>query len=211
MDSIRPVVKEYYSSRGVQIIEDDSVDLNDLEKVRIWKGDESIYLTSPHHFTRFSTQCLWQVKETQESTISRPFDTVCIYGGWGGRFDQSMSSLSALFKFRDTFKHTIMVDEDTAVKLLRPCEDDSTHIIRPAAAVEGKLCGLIPVFGPCSSVTTQGLRWNLKDDELCLGKLVSSSNEFTPRMDVSVKCNNFLAWTTQISSPASEATIKVIR
>jgi thiamine pyrophosphokinase len=176
MDSIRPDVRGYYESRGVGIIEDGSVDLNDLEK------------------------CLWQVKEVQEGGAGM-FDAVCIYGGWGGRFDQSMSSLSSLFKvsfvsalpsltltlvllslclpeptrnlfptpasqFMDIFRHTILVDEETTVTLLKPCEGDSAHVIRPAANVEGKLCGLIPVFGPCSDVTTDGLRWNLKGDEL---------------------------------------------
>ncbi|GMH76820.1 hypothetical protein TrRE_jg11716 [Triparma retinervis] len=121
MDSIRPDVRRYYESRGVSIIEDGSVDLNDLEK------------------------CLWQVKDMQEGRTGM-FDAVCIYGGWGGRFDQSMSSLSALFK-----------------------------------------------------VTTDGLRWNLNGDELCFGKLVSSSNEYSPGIDVTVRCNNFLAWTTQIT------------
>ncbi|GMI46746.1 hypothetical protein TrCOL_g1692 [Triparma columacea] len=174
MDSIRPDVRGYYESRGVGIIEDGSVDLNDLEK------------------------CLWQVKEVQEGGAGM-FDAVCIYGGWGGRFDQSMSSLSSLFKFMDIFRHTILVDEETTVTLLKPCEGDSAHVIRPAANVEGKLCGLIPVFGPCSDVTTDGLRWNLKGDELCFGRLVSSSNEYSPGKDVVVRCNNFLAWTTQIS------------
>jgi hypothetical protein len=66
----------------------------------------------------------------------------------------------------DVFQHMIMVDEETTATLIKPGEGDSTHVIRPAAAVEGKLCGLIPVFGPCSEVTTDGLRWNLNGDEL---------------------------------------------
>ena len=63
LDSIRPDVKSHYEKLGVEILQDDSVDTNDLEK------------------------CLWHLRE-----VDTRFGIVCVYGGLGGRFDQTMSS-----------------------------------------------------------------------------------------------------------------------
>ena len=35
------------------------------------------------------------------------------------------------------------------------------HTIHVDSAIEGPVCGLIPMSTPCRSVSTQGLRWNL--------------------------------------------------
>ena len=86
-------------------------------------------------------KCLWHLKQVEEGPQQFRFDTICIYGGLGGRFDQTMSSVSAHFKFLDVFENVILIDEETTATLLKPCEGDSTHVIRPATAVEGKLCG----------------------------------------------------------------------
>ncbi|GMI07501.1 hypothetical protein TrLO_g8232 [Triparma laevis f. longispina] len=189
LDSIRPQVLKHYEEAGVEIVKDPSQDMNDLEK------------------------CLWYLRQVEESSRSSRFDTVCVYGGLGGRFDQTMSSVSALFKFLDVFENIVLVDEETTATLLRPCRAPSgglesegggrgggdVHVIRPSPEVEGKLCGLIPMSGPCANVKTSGLKWNLKGEELCFGKLVSSSNEFSPGTEVRVSNDNFLVWTTHIS------------
>lgn len=187
LDSIRPQVLKHYEEAGVEIVKDPSQDMNDLEK------------------------CLWYLRQIEESSRSSRFDTVCVYGGLGGRFDQTMSSVSALFKFLDVFENVVLVDEETTATLLRPCRAPSgglesegrgggdVHVIRPSPEAEGKLCGLIPMSGPCANVRTSGLKWNLNGEELCFGKLVSSSNEFSPGTEVRVSNDNFLVWTTHIS------------
>jgi len=148
LDSIRSDVKSHYERLGVEILQDDSVDTNDLEK------------------------CLWHLREVDRSSSSPRFDTVCVYGGLGGRFDQTMSSVSALFKFLDEFKNVLLIDEETTVTLLRPCRvrvesgEREVHVLRPSPEIEGRLCGLIPVFGPSVDVQTHGLKWNLDGEEL---------------------------------------------
>ncbi|GMH81167.1 hypothetical protein TrVE_jg8663 [Triparma verrucosa] len=189
LDSIRGDVLKYYEESGVEIVKDSSQDMNDLEK------------------------CLWHMKQVEESSKKPRFDTVCVYGGLGGRFDQSMSSVSALFKFLDVFDNVVLVDEETTATLLRPCrvppgdlekedgdggEKCDVHVIRPSAEIEGKLCGLIPIFGTCTNVKTCGLKWDLNGEELSFGKLISSSNECTGT-EVRVSSDNFLVWTTHVS------------
>ena len=49
-------------------------------------------------------------------------------------------------------------------------------------------CGLVPLV-ECPHVTTSGFRWNVEDETLAFGKLVSTSNEFAVDVDFA-KVNN---------------------
>lgn len=52
------------------------------------------------------------------------------------------------------------------------------------------------MHGLCAKVTTEGLGWNLRDNELEFGKLVSTSNFICPDIEsVYVETSNFLLWT----------------
>lgn len=57
-----------------------------------------------------------------------------------------------------------------------------------------KWCSLIPIGNPCT-VTTTGLKWNLTNDKLEFGGIISSSNEFNfSEKLVTVVPNNTLLW-----------------
>lgn len=99
LDSIRPEVQCHYEKLGVEILKDVSVDTNDLEK------------------------CLWHLKEVVEVSMPEPrFETVCVYSGLGGRFDQMMSSISALFKFLGEFTNILLIDEGRSMLAARCCD-----------------------------------------------------------------------------------------
>jgi thiamine pyrophosphokinase len=150
-----------------------------------------------------------------KNTASYPTAKTLIYGGFGGRFDQEMGCINALYVWgkKQSFKHISMAlyGEETCAFVLpempktnevriRFPNGDSTDWNGQTTVGEGPTCGLIPLGGRCETVYTTGLKWNLDGDmPLEFGGLVSSSNRVVDGV-VTVQSSSPLIFTTEIVS-----------
>lgn len=192
LDSLRQDVRDYYEERGTSVEQDNDQNNNDLDK--------SLQLV---HSKRDE---IWQ---TDEDTWS---GRVCIYGAFGGRFDQEMGCIQALFKWSDAFHNKLfLVDDNTIAFLLPPVvrneirlpfygESPANENIPGNLVGEGPTCGLIPIGHRCEFVHTTGLKWNLnRDVALEFGGMVSTSNRAMDEV-VTVQASHPLVFTAEMTA-----------
>ncbi|KAL3669144.1 hypothetical protein V7S43_005528 [Phytophthora oleae] len=172
LDSLRPDVRAFFTDKGTTVLHDPDQNSNDLDK------------------------CLQLIYQEQEQQSDKKF-CVLIFGAMGGRFDQEMQSINALFRWKDKFQQMVLLSDETTAILLEP---EVRHVISPNFHFETRTCGLIPVAGTCKEVTTSGLKWNLSPGmETGFGGLISSSNHVDDACEqVEVVASHPLIWTTEL-------------
>ncbi|UIZ22167.1 hypothetical protein KXD40_005167 [Peronospora effusa] len=177
LDSLRDDVRDFYAAKRTTVLKDPDQDTNDLDKC---------------------LQLIYQVQEENdtEGNKNRQF-YVMIFGAMGGRFDQEMQNINALFRWRDKFEQMVLLANETTVRLLMPA---IRHVIIPNFNFETRTCGLIPIAGTCKETTTSGLKWNLSPGmETGFGGLISSSNHMEDSSEqVEVVTSHPLIWTTEL-------------
>ncbi len=147
LDSSRPEVLRHFEAQGTCVVRRPDQDSTDMEKM-----------------LRFDPVI--------EARLHRGGATA-VLGALGGLLSHQLANLNGALVASTGFGHAplILLDEREICFVLRPGKT------RMEQVDEGMHCALVPLFGPVSSVTTSGLRWNLKGQSLAFGGLVSTSNE----------------------------------
>ncbi|KAF8992852.1 thiamine pyrophosphokinase [Cyathus striatus] len=171
LDSLRHDVREYYSSKGVHVIQDDGQDSTDLMK------------------------CVKALEEKEAAEQSDQYDII-ILGGLTGRLDQTIHTLSYLHKLRKSRKRAFAVTDDNVGWVL----DTGEHDIQIDHDILGQTCGLLPVGIDSTNLSTKGLRWNLTNHPSCFDGMVSTSNHLVPGQDVWIQTSNPIWWTAELKN-----------
>jgi thiamine pyrophosphokinase len=163
-DSLRPSVRSLFERSDTKFDSVFDQDRNDLDK------------------------CLHPLTN---NSIKTP---VLVFGGFGGRFDQTTASLNV--SLRHPEHRIFFLDENNFTTWIFPHDKG---IICPQQWTT-KVCGLLPLVRRVRKVTTKGLKWDC-DFGLEMGKLISSSNEIAEGVDrVLITTTDPLVWTNQTKS-----------
>lgn len=135
-------------------------------------------------------KCFELVHENQKQ--QEKFNVV-VLGAMGGRFDHEMQNINALYSWTKCFNRILLLSDQTLVSLLSPGE----NIILPNFALEKRTCGIIPVGSKCNSITTKGLHWDLNQNSMEFGGIISSSNHIEGEK-VEIKTSDPVIWTTAL-------------
>ncbi|KAF7316884.1 TPK-B1-binding domain-containing protein [Mycena chlorophos] len=174
LDSLRPDVRDFYAAQDVPIVCDSDQYSTDLMK------------------------CVAAIEE-MEAKESKRYDIVLL-GGLSGRLDQTIHTLSYLFKLRKKRERVFAVTDDNVGWLL----DAGEHEIIIDHTVLGPTCGLLPVGIDSTILSTRGLKWNLTNHESSFDGLVSTSNHLVPdEPAVWIRTSRPIWWTAELRAITS--------
>jgi thiamine pyrophosphokinase len=188
LDSLRSDVEAFYRTTDSIIIKDNNQDTNDLQKC-LELAKLSLDKDENEDGNKSNTNALNAI--------------IVVFGAFGGRFDQQIASLHALYEYSEIFDRMVLLGDGNCATLLIPdknnIEETLTHTISLMSGIEGPGCSLLPVGNKCDNVTTTGLKWNLENQTVALGELISSSNCVANDTSlVTVQTTQPLLWCCQI-------------
>ncbi|ANB15228.1 thiamine diphosphokinase [Sugiyamaella lignohabitans] len=130
---------------------------------------ESLGTKIIHNPDQYSTDFMKANKSIKDHSSSSY--SILALGGMGGRVDQQFHSIHQLFLSKEQGQLIYLISTESISFLL---DEGKSTIITPTDLI-GETCGIIPVCGE-TSITTQGLRWDVSDWKTSFGSQVSTSN-----------------------------------
>jgi len=145
-DSIRPEVRKYYEDQGTKVFYNKDQDTTDLEKCVYYVFENSESLTKG-------------VKVDSPKNVlmqdNHSYSKLIVLGAFGGRIDQTLSSIHILYKMNNLFQEKcreneiILMDDYSMMIFL----EAGINLVRPSQKYESlKGCGLIPIGNKVKTV-----------------------------------------------------------
>ncbi|XP_069138401.1 thiamine pyrophosphokinase 1-like isoform X1 [Argopecten irradians] len=171
-DSIKAEVAQFYKTKGVEVEP-----------------------TPDQDFTDFAKALRLLLSKT-----SIKIEVIVVLGAFGGRLDQVFANIDVLHQARNQTSIPVILASHCQMCVL--LKQGAKYCLKVDTGYEGDWCGLIPVGRPCHHVTTTGLKWNLDNQGLAFGQLVSTSNTLEGNGMVTIETDNDLLWCMEVKNDA---------
>ncbi|GFS73095.1 thiamin pyrophosphokinase 1 [Nephila pilipes] len=170
-DSATPEVLNFYRSKGVAVIHTPDQDETDFTK--------SLRLTEKY------------IKDSNLEVSS----LIAVVRN-GDRLDHILGNLNTLYQAADIISVPVLILGNNSLTWLLSVGYHKIHI---SEEMMDSHVGLIPLGSECNKVTTTGLKWNLNNDKMAFGGLISSCNMFDGSSVVTVTTDTPLIWTMEVT------------
>ena len=149
LDSARADVLDYYGQKGTRVARLEDQDSTDF------------------------TKAVREALSLRRRGLAK-FSSIYTMNAFGGRFDQTLGTVQTVMALDPELCGTpvYLVSEDSIAVLVTPSESS----IAVDTGLESGHCGLLPIGEPCDSCTTTGLQWNLRQQAMRFGGLISTCN-----------------------------------
>ena len=162
-------------------------------------GDmDSITHSVLRHYRDRGTQIICETRQDNTdlsktlSHLPTTLTSVYILPPFTGRFDHVLACVNSLYEWNQSHPSIpAFLISDSNLCFLLPVGNNRLTF---PPGTEGQFCGLVPMGEPANCVTTTGLKWNVKNEELKFGGLISTSNKFELNV-VSVETDTPLLFT----------------
>nr|CAH7750114.1 unnamed protein product [Callosobruchus chinensis] len=115
------------------------------------------------------------------------------------RLDQIIANINALYKSKQIIGSCrLFLLAKNSLTWLLDAGKHSISIPQPLRDNQ-KWCALLPIGEPCQ-ISTTGLKWNLDQQKLKFGNLVSTSNSYSGSEIVTVETDNPVVWSMSIDN-----------
>ena len=108
--------------------------------------------------------------------VARGATAITVLGAFGGRLDHELANVWLLALPALGERPVALLDGGTRVRLIRAPAMDGGPTRREIAGRPGDLVTLLPLGGDVEGITTEGLRYPLRDEPLLLGPARGLSN-----------------------------------
>ncbi|GFG30082.1 hypothetical protein Cfor_09506 [Coptotermes formosanus] len=178
MDSIKQTVLTYFKSKGAEVIP--TPDQNETD------------------FTK-ALRCIHRYITSKNLQL----DGVIAVCETSGRLDQILANLNTLYKAKDILGNipVYQLAKNSLTWLLPP----GSHQINVGDVIvqAGGWCSLVPLGAGVEHVTTTGLKWNLNNQVLEFGRMISTSNTYSGNPVVTVETSGTLVWSMELCDDAT--------
>ncbi|KAI9579961.1 thiamin pyrophosphokinase 1 [Glossina fuscipes] len=128
--------------------------------------------------------------------LAQNYRDIIVFHDTSGRFDQIMGNINTLYKEQNVMLNLYLLSGSSLTWLLRPGKHSIS--VPQDLVKKQRWCSLIPISGEMT-VHTRGLKWNIENDTLCFGGLVSTSNTYSS-CRVIVETSGTLVWSMGVFS-----------